>query len=141
MAASNGFGDAFGGPFQNVMNTYFGGFDAAAQGLEPAIKNVARANLEVLGFWNRRAQAWMEIPALMSRCRTPQDVMGMQTQFWQTAAAQYQDSSRKVMTLYAQAMPSMPFAGGKPRQPERDYITFPEPQTEATRAETGRRAA
>lgn len=142
MATSNGRGDAFMGPCQNMLNAYFGGLDTAAQGLEPAVKSVARANLEVIGFWNRRAQAWLEIPGQLSRCRTPQDLFTAQTQFWQTAFSQYQDSTRKVMALYSQAVPGVLAGAAAARKPERDFITFPEPPAaEPHRSEAGRRAA
>jgi hypothetical protein len=69
-------------------------------------------------------QAYLDQPARLTHCRNPQDLMAEQMRFWQTAAGQYQDSGRKMMTLWAQAVPELPFAqpgSGKPVN--RDYMS------------------
>lgn len=122
------------GPFQNMFQTYYGGLDTAAQSFEPLFKGMARWQLEALGLVARRAQAYMEIPSRLSQCRTPQDILQEQSRFWQTAFAQYSESSHRMMAAWAQ-MAAAPMSSvaravdgkGKTKR-ERDYITFPEPK-------------
>lgn len=112
----------------NVMQTYFGGLDNAAQAAEPYYKGMARWQLEMMGLMSRRAQAYLEIPSRMSKCRTPQDVFAEQTRFWQMAFQQYSESSRRMMAAANQMMvvPAA-FSQGAAKTPrQRDYISFPD---------------
>ncbi|NJR42357.1 MAG: phasin family protein, partial [Akkermansiaceae bacterium] len=86
------------GPCQNMVQAYFGGLDAAAQGFEPVMKGMARMQLEMIGLASRRAQAYLEVSSRLAVVRTPQDLFSEQMRFWQTAFQQYSDSSRRVMT-------------------------------------------
>lgn len=114
------------GPYQNIFQAYFGNLDSAARGYEPAYKAMARGNLEVMGLVSRRARAYMELPARLASCRTPQELLNEQTHFWQTAYQNYTESARTMMTLWSSVLP---FGGlleqGMPK-PVRDYISFPE---------------
>jgi hypothetical protein len=129
--------------FAESMHSYFNGLDTIAQGVGPMmgpIKAMARFQLEMMGLASRRAQAVMEVPSRLARCRTPQDIMSEQSRFWQTAFHQYAESSRRVMEAWTQAM-QMPAQGN--RRAERDYISFADPR-EANgqgRAAQGRFAA
>jgi hypothetical protein len=125
------------------MQACCGSLDTATRGFEPVAKSVAQANLELIGFWNRRAQAWLEMPSRYSQCRTPQDVFAENIRFMQTALAQYQDSSRKLMKFWAQAVPDIPLPSPAKSKVERDYFSIPEHHDEAHRRESGngRRAA
>lgn len=116
-------------PFQNMFQTYFGGLDTAAQSFEPMVKGMARWQLETMGLMSRRAQAYLEIPARLSQCRTPQDLFNEQTRFFQTAMQQYTESSRKLTAALSQ-MASVPPVFGQATQTrvKRDYITIPEPK-------------
>ncbi len=133
--------EVFTGPCQHLMQAYAGGFDKASQCWDPVAKSLAQANLEVIGFWNRRAQAYLDIPTRLQQCRAPQDLVAEQMRFWQTAFTQYQDSSRKMMKLYAAAVPELPFAEPKRTKPVRDYIAVPETEQPARGESDGRRAA
>ena len=82
------------GPLGNLSQSYFGGLDMMVKGYEPALKGVSRWNLELFGLMARRAQAWLEISSRLSHCKTPVDVLNEQGKFWQTAAADYADSSQ-----------------------------------------------
>lgn len=139
------WGPAF-GPWQNMMQSMFGNLDSASQGSEPVVKGLARLNLEAVALANRRAQAYLELPSRIGRCRTPQDLIGEQMRFWQTAYGQYSEASRKALAIWTSMTPAMPAFGqgyknGAAR--ERDFITFPEPKEDATvrRAAGARRAA
>ena len=86
---------------------------------------------------NRRAQAYIEIPSRLSRCRSPQDLMAEQTRFMQTAFQQYQESSKRIMEAWAQALP-VGFANGGGTATERDYISFADPKEANGRARSAR---
>jgi hypothetical protein len=130
--------DLSGGPFKNMFETYCSGMDMAAQGFEPWFKAVTGSNLELLSLMSRRAQAYMEFPTCVGNCRTPQDLVDEQVRFWQTAFRQYAESSQRAMNAWTTTVSLLggtltPWAiTGKP---ERDFITFPEPQ-EAVSAES-----
>jgi hypothetical protein len=124
-----------------------GGFDQAFKAWEPTAKGAMRANLEFVALANRRAQAYLDIPNRLAQCRTPQDLYGEQARFWQTAFAQYQESSQQVLSIWSAAIPAFNMLGfERAAETVRDYITFPEPREPATmdRAEpvpASRRAA
>lgn len=119
------------GNLENPMQLYFEGLEKMAQGMSPA-KGVARAQIEMMGLMSRRAQAYLEIPSRLSRCRSPQDLVTEQMRFWQMAFQQYSETSHKVMESYRQgfaaaaANTSTGFTKPAPRQ--RDYISFPDPR-------------
>ncbi len=127
MVASNGRSDHGLGQFQHAMQAYSSGLDAVMHGFQPAMKPIMQANLEIFGLWTRRAQAYQEIPSRLAECRSPPDFYAAQMRFWQTAYNQYQDSSRKVVHVYMQAVPELQKSMARSdRKPERDYITVPE---------------
>jgi hypothetical protein len=142
-----GFDPSAFGPFGAVFNAYsnymrnfgaqdFNGFGAAAQGPEAAIeratgatKNLARVQLELMGLATRRAQAYMQVPTQLARCRTPRDVADEQMAFWRTAMEHYVGSSHRLMEAWTGMVPAMCALGGTGRgatgeQRERDYINF-----------------
>lgn len=97
-----------------------------APATDAIMKGIARWNLEIFGFMSRRAQAYLEIPARISQCRTPNDLMREQTQFWQKAMEQYADTSRRLNGVATQMMAGAA-AAGMPKAPprKRDYINVP----------------
>ena len=103
--------------------------EAAIEQASAATKNVARAQLEVMGLAVRRAQAYMQVPTQLARCRTPRDVADEQMAFWRTAMEQYIGSSHRLMEAWTGMVPAMCALGGNGRaapgeQRERDYISF-----------------
>lgn len=122
MFTPQGFGST-----ENPFEFYFAGLENFTQGFGP-MKGMARAQLEMLGLMSRRAQAYLEIPSRLSRCRSPQDLMSEQMRFWQTAFQQYSESTYKIMDAWGQAVASagtaQPF--GAPQRRQRDYIAFPD---------------
>lgn len=115
-------------PCNTMVQSVFGGLDTMAQANEPYYKGLARWQLEMMGLMSRRAQAYLEIPGRLARCRTPQDVFNEQTRFWQAAFQQYSESSHRMMAAAQNMMVMSPAfkqpASKPPRQ--RDYISFPE---------------
>jgi hypothetical protein len=139
MSANEGT-DPKAGPFVNLSQTYCNGLDVLAKSYEPVLKDAGRLNLEVVGFMTRRASAWLEIPARASQCRTPQDLVREQMQFWQTAAHDYSEGMRRLTAAFGALVPPGFNAawGGKTIAPARDYITFAEQKAAATDQEPKR---
>lgn len=135
------------GPLVNLAQAYFSNLDTLMKTSEPALKGAGRWNLEVASFMARRAQAWLEVPARLGRCKTPQDLFSEQLRFWQTAAAHYADGSHR-LTAALGACAMVPGLNGAlaigTAASARDYITFPEPKEAAEKVEpkrSDRRAA
>lgn len=138
--------DVHGVPLPDIFAACWRGFGVSTQAVEPMLKNAARTNLELMSLAGRRARAYLELPAALSRCRSPQDLAGEQMRFWQTAAQHYAESSRCFMDAWS-AMLSAGFKNGLDVDAvQRDFITFAESRTadEAgaqTRKTASRRAA
>ena len=131
--------DSKGGPLGNLSQTYFGSLDTMVKGCEPALKGVSRWNLELFGLMTRRSQAWLDIPASLGRCKTPVDLYNEQMRFWQSAAADYTEGSRRLAAACGASAAVIPKLNGS--QP-RDYMTFAEPsETAATPKRSDRKAA
>ena len=124
------------GPFGNLSQAYSHGLDAMAKGYEPALKGIGRWNLELMGLMTRRTQAWLDIPARISQCKAPQDLVKEQLRFWQTATQDYAEGAQRISAAFgAIAAPGFNgVSGGKTVAPTRDYITFSEPKPAATEA-------
>ena len=137
--------DARGGPFGNLWQTYAEQLDALAKGCEPAALGFGRCNLELMTLAVRRTQAWLEQPARLGGCRTPQDLMSEQVRFWQTAGSHYAESGQRWWAaLMSTALNPMAKPDGDGRQPReaRDYIAVAEVKaTPAARPSKDRRAA
>ena len=127
------------GPFVNLHQTYCSGLDLLAKGYEPAFKGMGRWNAEVLGLMTRRARAWMELPARIGQCRTPQDLVREQLQFWQVAGHDYSDGAQRLMAAFG-ALTAPGFNGawtGMTATSNRDYISFPD--TKPAAEDSGKR--
>lgn len=124
MFAQPGFGN-----LQNPLQLYFEGLEKMTQSMSP-YKGFAKAQVEMMGLMSRRAQAYLEIPTRVSRCRSPQDLVTEQMRFWQTAFQQYAETSNKIMEAYRQgftaAAANAPVAFSAPVPRQRDYINFPD---------------
>lgn len=114
-----------------AMSQAFTAFGSASKAFEPAIKSMARCNIEMLSLMNRRTQAYLELPAQLAQCKGPQDMVDAQMRFWQSAADDIADGRRRIAAALGQAQPHAADLIARPR----DYITFPEP-SEAARRET-----
>ncbi|HXF55377.1 MAG TPA: hypothetical protein VNK52_14785 [Hyphomicrobiaceae bacterium] len=127
----------------------FNGIDKVSESFEPWFKAVARCQLEAIGLASRRAQAYMELPAKLGACRTPQDLAREQIGFWQTAFAQYAESCGRMFDTCRALTPpwSLFSAGGERKEPgkrERDYMSVrdsEEEQEQAAAGKSSRRAA
>jgi hypothetical protein len=138
MSHPTGFGPHAFGPFGALFQQYFAALesfgagpqaDESANPLDPEnitsqatapLRAAALCQLEVLGFLNRRTQAYMQVPTRLAQCRAPQDFINEQMAFWRTAGEQYRESMIKMGEAWGNALPA--FAAQA--KPERDYITF-----------------
>lgn len=116
-------------PAHSAFQFLFGGLDALSQAYDPLLKGVARTQLEMLGFYNRRAQAYMQIPARIAQCRTPQDVLNAQAQFWRSAYEDYTDSVGRVTNALAACAPNLAAFVSDEVRNAHDYIAFPDTET------------
>jgi len=122
------------GPFGALFQPYFRALESLSQGksafdtqaataqISAPLKAAARCQLEVLGLVNRRTQAYLQVPARLAHCRSPQDILNEQMSFWRTAAEQYGETSRKVFDAWTSA-DVWSRSGGR-SVADRDYINF-----------------
>ena len=115
-------------PAHSAYQMYFGGLESLGQAYDPFLKSIARTQLEMMGFLNRRAQAYMQIPARVAQCRTPQDLVAAQTQFWRSAYEDYTESVARVTNSLALAMTNL----ADETRNAHDYIAFPESKETAS---------
>ena len=131
-----------GGPDAGPFAVWHHTLEAFAKNSEPVLKSVSRWNLEVMGLTARRARAWIEIPSQLSRCKTPQDLLREQLQFWQTFAHDYAEGAQR-LTRALSAVTGSAIAGfqnGKDTL-ARDYINFPEGNAAAAESSQRERRA
>ena len=126
-------------PINNPFQFYFGGLEALGQAYDPFVKGIARTQLEMFGFFNRRAQAYMQMPTRVAQCRTPQDLTNLQTQFWRSAYEDYSQSVGRVTSALAACAPNLA-ALSQEALSARDYIAFPDTDTDTNTKDTGRGA-
>jgi hypothetical protein len=115
------------GPFQNMFQPFDPSSFSAPMGFDQIMRGMTRWQLEAQQLMARRAQAYLELPGRMSQCRTPQDLMQEQTQFWQAAFQQYSESSRRILSAWSQAaQPASAEIRPEDRPKQRDYLSFAE---------------
>jgi hypothetical protein len=125
-------------PTTSAFQFYFGGLESLGQAYDPFLKGFARTQLEMLGFFNRRAQAYMQIPARAAQCRTPQDLVNAQTQFWRAAYEDYTQSMGRVTTALTAMTPNLAAFSDEIRNAH-DYIAFPDTETKESGTSRERR--
>lgn len=122
---------------------------------EPSIKAMAYSGAELLSLASRRAQAYMELPARIGACRSPQELMAEQARFAQMAWAHYSECCTRMMTACQTMAPQtaglMEIWGSAMRAPmsasmipaPRDYLDNGEDSSELKERRQGqpRRAA
>lgn len=133
--------DPSGGPFQEMLNGAFDQFVMAGRAFEPWFKAAARGSLEAFAHATRRAQAYVELPARLGQCRSPQDLLEEQMRFWQTMTQQYAECSQKILQIWADVAKNGS-KGSQAGKPQRDYMTVSEAdETDAGAAEKSERRA
>jgi hypothetical protein len=64
--------------------------------VDAVLKANSKAQAETTTLVARRAQAWVELPSRTAQCRSPQDLVQLQTRFWQTLWQHYADAGRSI---------------------------------------------
>lgn len=126
-------------PQHSAFQFYFGGLEAFGQAYDPFLKGLARTQLEMLGFFNRRAQAYMQFPASVAQCRTPQDLANAQSQFWRSAYEDYTQSVGRVTSALASCAPNLAALVSEEVRNAHDYIAFPDTENKDPGAGRGAR--
>ena len=122
---------------------WLGPFGSVQQSAEPALKGLTSAQQEAMALAARRTQAWLELPTKIVGCKGPQDVVATSTAFWQSAASDWQETSRRLMSAWGAAVPAFGAAVQAATQ-ARDHIVFSDPvesKRSTERSETGSRRA
>lgn len=125
-------------PTNPMFLAYFSALDSTAAAFSP-FKNIARAQAEIIGFMSRRVRACLEAPSQLTACRNPHDVLHEQMRFWDQAAQEYTETSRRIFEAWAPAMmltQSAPDAVTPSPQRVHDYIEFPVARRSRRAAET-----
>lgn len=99
-----------------MLRTGLGGdayWGLASQSIAPphglaAVRAMTLAQVELMTLATRRAQAYLEVPKTLGRCRSGQDLLEEQMRFWQVAGEQYQGAGLRIANAWMQAF--MPFS-------------------------------
>ena len=123
-------------PANTMFLAYFTALDSASVAFAP-MKSVARAQAEMIGFMSRRARACFEAPSQLTQCRNPQDLLHEQMRFWDLAAEEYKETSRRVLEAWAPLSPkAAPETAAPAAARVHDYIQFPISRRPKRTAET-----
>ena len=125
-----------------IFDGYLSAWSSLAGEWSGAGKSVAHVNIELATLASRRAKAYLNLPSQLATCRLPQDFANLQLSFWQTCMGQYTECARNV-GRYVSEVQSFTGIDESLSDPDsadvkstritpRDYITFPEPQANAT---------
>lgn len=87
-----------------------------AASLAPALQSMAERNMkafeEMTSLAQKCTRAYLDLPSQLAGCRSPHDVLSLQMRFWQGAAADCAESSRRVMNALAgETAPHVPTVG------------------------------
>lgn len=96
--------------------------------IEPVSRSLACTQLATASLMGRRARAYLDHPAKLATCKTPQDAFQVQMAFWQDATRAYTAYASQIMTLWQQALgvpPAQPSPAPK-AAPTRDLIWVPD---------------
>jgi hypothetical protein len=100
--------------------------EQATKSVAPMVTGAARANMELASLAGRRAQAYLDLPNVLARCRGPQDVFAAQAQFWQAALEDYSTCSRRIVAALSAHNAVAPGEDAEAERRERDTLTFPD---------------
>ena len=91
--------------YSTASNLMMTSLTAATTRAEPVAKSVANANIEVAGLMTRRARALIDTSSRITQCKTPQEFAEANMQYWQSAAKDYMDVSRRMVTVFTAQQP------------------------------------
>lgn len=129
VAVASGAQANAGSPLHTYLHLYFSGLESVGEAWDPVVKSFGRCQLEALGLWNRRSQAYFDFPNRLSKCRTPQDVLNEHMHFWHTTFQQYSECANKMVEAM-EPFGLTAYGFGQAADDVRnahEYITFPDP--------------
>jgi len=100
----NGDGTPF-GELTRAADEAAGATQRSMDRFEPIMRNVARANLELIGWMGRRARAAAEMPRQLVRCETPQDLLSEQGRFLQEMMRDFTGTTTRLLSMWTGDMP------------------------------------
>lgn len=125
--------EAASGPWTNLSSTACKQLDTAFKAAEPAMQALARVQMEWAQLALARSRAWAAVPADLSRCRGPADVVTLQLNFWQDAQRCYAQGWQRILTASrGLAVPGLD-EGSSNAPPRRDVLAVPETVDERKR--------
>lgn len=74
--------------------------EAGRETYGPMMRNVARANLELIGWMGRRARAAADMPRQLVRCETPQDLLSEQSRFLQEMMRDFAGTTTRLLSMW-----------------------------------------
>lgn len=98
-------GDHSSTAYSTASNLMMTSLTAATTRVEPVARSVANANIEVAGLMTRRARALIDTSSRIKQCKTPQEFAEANMQYWQSAAKDYMDVSRRIATVFTAQQP------------------------------------
>ena len=88
-----------------LMSSCEAGRSAVAKEVEPVAKAAMLANCEAASLVSKRARAYLDLPATIASCRTPQDLFEKQQQFWQQWAQDYSKAANAMASMWSLTLP------------------------------------
>ena len=88
-----------------LMSSCEAGRSVVAKEVEPVAKAAMLANCEVASLMSKRARAYLDLPATIAACRTPQDLLEKQQLFWQQCARDYNQAASTLGSIWSLTMP------------------------------------
>lgn len=113
-----------GGPVKDALERLYSPVTPETTAAQAGVKSIARCQLELWGYANRRARAALAFPGELAQCRTPQSIMAAYASYWAEAFNDGADAAHRIsQTLAAPAAqaaaPSARPDAGRPRQVSR----------------------
>lgn len=68
----------------------------------PFARNMARANMEMAALASRRAKAYVEFPAQVTECQTPNEMLNRQMRFFSDMMTDYQETLGRVTRAWVE---------------------------------------
>lgn len=86
------------------LENAFGAFweEASGDDVQPYLRHLARANIEVIRLLGRQTKAYAELPARLVSCNSPQEAWMEQLQFYRQAFNDYQASTSRIFDAMTQ---------------------------------------
>ena len=82
-----------------------GASPSSSEGMDKMAKAITVSQAEMMRLSSRRGQAYMALPGIVAKCRTPQDLVMQQQAFFQQCARDYVTAAQAISAGWAMFMP------------------------------------